>query len=304
MTLLPAISPETRRYPVTTALRRPSPALAVAVVSAALLLAGCSSGTPEAEPTPTAEDTDEVDPNQPVGEGEQPGGNGISGLIAAITDSVMQVQSTDSQTAVTWTDETEVTRTVTVGLDSITVGSCVFATAPTAEEGSTAATVATSVTVSDPVDGECAAGFESFGGAGGQATGEMPEDFEVPEGMTVPEDGELPEGMEGMTGGSFGQMVNGLVTAVSGTTLTVEATDADGVVTTETIETDAETVVTATVEADTTAIAVGLCATVGGETDTRGGMTATTIALSDAGEDGCTTATGGGRMPANGGEDE
>lgn len=276
---------------MTTAPRRPSTALAVALVSAALLLAGCSPGTADAQPTADADDTGADGLERPGGD-EMPGGNGISGVIAAVSDTVMQVQSTDSQTAVTWTDETEVTRTVTVGLDAIIVGSCVLAMAPAAEEGSTEVAVATTVTVSDPVDGECAAGFGAFRGSGGPATGEMPEGFEPPEGMPfpggeLPGDGELPEGMIGAPG-AFGQMVNGRVTTVSGSNLTVETTDVDGVATTESIELDADTVVTATVTADATAVAVGLCATVRGEADTRGGMTATTIALSDPGENGCT----------------
>lgn len=293
-----------------TIVRRRRPALALAFVSALLLLAGCSSGTAEAEPTPAVDDTDEAG-DAPARQGSvgDLGGNGISGLIAAVSDSLMQVQSTDSQTGVTWTDETVITQTVPVGLDAITVGSCVVAVAPAAEEGSTATTAATTIAVSDPVDGGCAAGFGALPGAGGAATGEMPGDFEPPEGMEFPEDGELPEGLElpegfelpgdgerpegmGGRGGAFGQMIIGSVTAVSGSTVTIETTDMDGAMTTRTLETDTDSVVTTTVTADATAIAVGLCASVRGETDTRGGMTAATIALSDPGENGCTAGMG------------
>lgn len=288
---------------MTTVLRRSRSVLALGAI-AVLMLAGCSSGTAEAEPTAGADDAgaDEStgSPTGP-GDGEELGGNGVSGLIASVSDALMQVQETDSQTAVTWTEDTVITRAAAVGLDTVAVGSCVVAIAPAAEEGSTETTVATSVMVSDPVDGECSAGFG--GGSGGAPSGELPEDMQLPEGMEVPEDGEMPEGMEDLAS-AFGQMVSGLVTAVSGSTLTVETTDADGVTATETVETDADTAVTATVAADASAIAVGLCAAVGGETDTRGGMTATTIALSDAGEDGCTARMGGMRTPANGGDDE
>jgi hypothetical protein len=290
---------------VTTALRHPRPTFALGAVTV-LLLAGCSFGTADAEPT--ADDTaasdstggDGADGLTQLGAGAGPGGNGISGLVAAVSDSLMQVQETDSQTAVTWTDETVVTRTVAVALDAIAVGSCVVAMAPAAEDGTTPV-VATTVTVSEPVDEECTATFGAFqpGGPTSLEDGaerpddggalQLPEGGELPEGMEPPEGAELPEGMPGGAAmGTFGQLVSGRATAVSGSTLTVEATGADGVATTETVEVDAETVVTATVAADASAIAVGLCASVRGETDTRGGMTATTIALSDAGDDGCT----------------
>lgn len=311
---------------MTTVLRRPRSVLALGAI-AVLTLSGCSSGTADAEPTADADDAgadESADGLTQLGDGEEFGGNGVSGLIAAVSDALMQVQETDSQTAVTWTEDTVITRTASVGLDTVAVGSCVAAMVPTVDEGSTETVVATSVTVSDPVDGECSAGFGGVGGLGGPPSGDLPEGterpdggegqegmeppegMELPEGGELPEDGELPEGMGGSDGmaAAFGQVVSGRVTAVSGSTLTVETTDADGVTATETVETDADTAVTATVAADASAIAVGLCALVRGETDTRGGMTATTIGLSDAGEDGCTARMGALRTPANGGDDD
>ena len=305
---------------MTTALGHRRAVLALGAI-AVLLLAGCSSGTADADPNPDATDaTDE--PERPEG-GDEPGGNGISGLIAAVSDTLMQVQETDSQTAVTWTDDTVINRTVQVGLDAIALGSCVVALAPAVEEGSTTTAAATTVTVSDPVDGECSA---RFGGRPGPPSGELAEGMEPPEGMAppggmappegmeipgrgeMPEDGDLPEPTERPGGGesmaAFGQVVSGRVTAVSGSSLTVETTDADGVTATEAVETDADTLITTTVAADATAIAVGLCAVVLGETDNRGGMTAATIELSDAGPDGCSTRAGGMRIPTNGGDDD
>jgi len=84
-------------------------------------------------------------------------------------------------------------------------------------------------------------------------------------------------------------------------------TDEDGATTTETIEVDADTTYTATVAADPSAIAVGLCASAQGETDTRGGMAAATLLLSDAGVDGCSRGTGMGIgmvVPGGGGSDD
>ena len=303
---------------MTLALRRPRPVLALGAM-AVLLLAGCSSGTAEAEPTVAGADEDEdadVDADEDegdlrrLGEGDEPGG--VSGLIAAVSDALMQVQETDSQTAVTWTEDTVITRTSPVELDAVAVGSCVLAMVPYVDEGSTETAVAISVTVSDPVDGECSAGFGGVGGPGGPPSRELQEGMEPPEGMDIPESGErpeggeLPEGLQGSDGmaGAFGQVVSGRVTAVSGSRLTVETTDADGGTATETVETGSDTAVTATVAADASAIAVGLCASVRGEADTRGGMTATTIGLSDAGEDGCTARMGAVRTPADGRDDD
>ena len=114
--------------------------------------------------------------------------------------------------------------------------------------------------------------------------------------------------------GGFGQMVSGLVTTVAGATITIEVTDQEGATTSQTVEASADTVVTTTVAADASAIAVGLCAAVDGETDDRGGMTASTIRVSEAGEDGCSSRMGGiggmappsgmGDDPSDGGTDE
>lgn len=302
-----------------TTARRPRRAALALAAAAVLVLTGCSAG-PEAEPsaTPTEDEDGGGASDGPTRTGQGgDGGGGVSGLIAAVSGSLMQVQEADSQTAVTWTDDTVFTRNVTVGLDAITVGSCVVAVAPatTDDPADDAAddpaddAAATSVTVSEPVDGECAAGFGGFGGAGGPM-GELPDGAEPPEGFARPEGGELPEGMsppeggelpEGMVGGgAFGRLVSGRVTAVAGSTVTVEVTDPDGATTTETIGTSAGTVVTTTVTADATAVEVGLCASVRGETDTRGGMAAVTVTLSEAGENGCVVRMAAPRASADG----
>jgi hypothetical protein len=275
----------------------PHPAVALGVV-AVLVLAGCSSGgsgTAGETAKPTAAATEA--PGVP-GDG-MPGGGGISGLIASVSDGTMQVQETDSQTAVTWTDETVVTRTATVAFDQVTVGSCVMGILDDA------GTTATSLVVSEPVDGECSAGFGGGGpGQGGDGLPSLdddsdgaqpPEPTEMPDGGDVPQPTEMPDG--GGIGG-FGQVVSGLVTAVAGTTITVDVTDEEGATTSQTVEASADTVVTTTVAADASAIEVGQCAAVDGETDDRGGMTASTIRLSEAGEDGCSSRMGGMRPPS------
>ena len=276
--------------------RRPWIAVALGAV-AALVLAGCSSGA--ADPAGTA---DKGDTRAGAGAAVAPtrggadrGGGGVSGLIASVSDGVMQVQGTDVQTAVTWTDQTVITRTVVAGLEQVTVGACVAALgAATADQSTGTADAAegpaTSVAVSQPTDGECSAGFGRMGaGPGsGQLPTDLPTDFPTDFPTDMPTDGTLGGGMPG----GFGGFTAGLVTAVSGTTITVEGTDADGAATTETIEVDADTTYLATVASDASAIAVGLCASAQGETDTRGGMAATSLVLSDAGESGCSRGAG------------
>lgn len=85
---------------------------------------------------------------------------GINGEIVAVTDSLAQVQSTDEQTAVTWTDDTAITLTSDGTLADVTVGVCVSAVVTD--------DVATSVTVTQPDDdGSCTTGFGSMGGMSG-----------------------------------------------------------------------------------------------------------------------------------------
>ena len=298
--LPPTSLPPTQRSemprPATSAARRTA---TVAGLVIALTLAGCSGdpsedGSSEGAPDDGAPAVEEA----PVDAGQAgTDRGGVSGLVASVADGVMQVQEADSQTAVTWTAETVVTRTAATTLDAVTVGSCVLVMLP-ADGAQT--TAATSVVVSEPVDGACT-GVLGGGFAGGQGdrpggsgdggapSGELPElappTGELPDGAPS---GELPDGMPG----GFGGLVVGLVTAVDGTTLTVETTGTDGVTAAETVEASADTAVTATLAADASAIAVGLCATARGESDTRGGMAASSIDLSDAGADGCTRAGG------------
>ena len=169
---------------------------AALVVLAVLGLAGCgsSAGDATAEPTastPTARRAVRRAVRRvvwPVTSPAAPGG-GVFGLIAAITDSTMQVQS-DVQTAVTWTETTTVSRQVAVDLPTVTSGSCVIAFV---DDASADSPTATSVTITEPVDGECAP-LAGFGGelGGGGAPGGMPSGMptDLPSGMPT----DLPSG--------------------------------------------------------------------------------------------------------------
>ncbi|WP_024285817.1 hypothetical protein [Cellulomonas sp. KRMCY2] len=172
----------------------PAAALAAAVC---LLVVGCAAD-PEAAGDVAQTDVAQTDVAQAdVAQAEESitggaGRGGVSGLIASVADGVMQVQSTDSQTAVSWTDETVITRIAGAGLDQVTVGACVVAVAmgdvvgsdgvdeASGTDGSVDASsgAVTTVAISAAVDGECSA---SGLGAGGTRP-------EMPDGGTVPSD--------------------------------------------------------------------------------------------------------------------
>lgn len=283
---------------------------------AALALGGCSSDAAAEDEASTPAADDAAPDAAAQGGAGVPGTDrgGVSGLVAAVSDAVAQVQDAESQTAVTWDDATVFRRTTTVTLDAVTVGSCVVAVLPGEDSGDTAAT---SVAVSEAVDGECSAGVDGPWSGG---PGEGPDGAGAPgaedgsgglsslddsggagDGAATPPEGERPEMPEGEapTGpaGGFGSIVAGRVTGVSGTTLTIEVLDADGASTSQTVATSGETAVTTTAVADSSALVVGVCADVQGEADTSGGMAATSITISDPGDDGCTVRGGFGGMP-------
>ncbi|KQY24167.1 hypothetical protein ASD16_00960 [Cellulomonas sp. Root485] len=255
------------------------PALAAATV---LVLAGCT-GTPSSAAPPDDDSTAATRQGDgPQRSGPGGGGGGASGEIASVTGTVMQLRSTDSQTAVTWTDATTFSATVAGTLADVTVGSCVVAvsTSATGTDTDTSAPVeATSVQVTQPTDdGTCTGGFGGGPAFGGERPDGAPTDL-----PTMPE-GERPDGaptdlppggMRSFSGGAIGT-----VTAVDGSTLTVESTGGDDETTTRTVTVTDATTYTTTVAADASAIVVGQCASARGEADDSGKVTATSITVS------------------------
>jgi len=271
-------------------------------------LAGCASATAAPEPSATEQSSDGAQQPQTP--------SGVSGLIAYAEDGLLQVQGTDEQTAVRYTDDTSITKTVAVEASSITVGSCVMIV--TDDDGATA----TSVTVTDAADdGTCSlgmgGGFPGGGGDGGMPSG----DGQMPSGDGARPSGaptDMPSGAPDASGdaqggpggmGGFGNIVSGAVTAVGDGTLTVESTGfGDDAETTSTdVALTADTTITGTVAATAADIATGLCVTAAGEADDAGGYDATSLALSDADENGdCSSGFGGfgGRGPGADGQGE
>lgn len=275
--------------------------VAALLLPGVLVLAGCgggatastSSASGDASSGAVQDGSGQGGPAGQGGFGAAPGG-GVFGLIAAVSGTTMQVQA-DVQTAVSWTDATTVSRQVTSDLSAVTVGSCVVAMVDDATADTPAAT---SVAVSEPVDGRCsAAGFGGGGMPPGMSGGDgsgLPSDFptDMPSGFpTDMPSGAVPGGgASGAPGGGFGgAIVAGSVTAVDAGSVTVEQESGS-----TTVSVGADATVTATRSADATAIAVGLCVSVRGETDDRGGMTATALTLSDSVDGACT----GGRRGA------
>lgn len=291
----------------------------------ALTLAACGGGgsSDAATPTPQSTATQGTEQQPRDAQGQGPGG-GVSGQVVHVGDQLMQVRDDDGQTAVTWTDDTTVQVTTTADLSAVTVGSCVTATSGGGrvpsddDEVATPSTdedpVATTVTVSQPVDGACAAGPGGAFGPGGGVPDDMPTDLptDLPTDMPrlegdapgdrptdLPTD--LPGGAPdegggawgGMPGGTFGGVTSGAVTAVDGSTITVETIAQDGTTSSATVTVDDSTTFTTTTAGDASALVVGQCATVRGTADDSGKVAATSVVVSSPGDDGCTRGFGG-----------
>ncbi|HEY0188691.1 MAG TPA: hypothetical protein VGC67_14465 [Cellulomonas sp.] len=268
-------------------------ALLVLPATAAVLtlLVGCSDDAAQ-----TAQEVTTAEPSGDTQTQEMPEDNGVTGEIAAVSDLLMQVQDDDGQTAVAWDDSTTITQTVSGTLADVAAGVCVVAITASADDTSTAAT---SIAISTATDGECTTGF---GGGTGGATGGSTADGTMPSGQPTGGTGEdapsdMPTDMASgaPSGGTsdFGGMTSGLVTAVDASTITVETTDQDGTTSTSTVTVGDSTTYTTTVAADSSAITVGRCVTAQGEADDSGQVTATSLTLSDAGDEGCSTSAGG-----------
>lgn len=267
-----------------------------------LALAGCGGGAanakaPGAAPAASASAGAGA---RAAGPNQQDRG-GVRGTIAAVTGQLMQVQDTSSQTAVAWTSSTTITQEVAGTLADVKPGVCLLAVTggPGASGTATASPsgAATSVTVTQPVNGTCTAGFG--GVAGGAPGGGMPNGR--PSG--APGYGTRPSGAPTRGAGGFVRPTDGLVTAVAGDTITVQpvtGTGAGATTGTATVTVDSATTYRTTKAADATAIVVGQCATARGPADSSGKVTATSIMVSAPTNGSCVTAYRGGFGNRNG----
>jgi hypothetical protein len=260
---------------------------------AALTLAACGSGS--AGGSTDSGSTPQATAPSPSGSfgGQRPA---ASGLIAAVDGTTMQVQSQQAgQTAVTWSDSTKFSHSVTVTISAIKAGSCVTAIAPTGTDQAATSFTATTVTVSAATNGECGRGFGGPGGGNGSggASGVRPSG--APTGF--------PSGGPGGTGGGalgFGGIATGKVVSVSGSSvvLDAEAFDLNGgsaapTTTKKTITIGTDTTVSTQASTTSKSVVAGKCATVQGAADSEGTVTATSVSITDASNGQCTGGFGG-----------
>jgi len=254
--------------------------------------------------------------------------SGANGTIAAINGQSLEVQSTSTQTTVNYTSTTVFDQTVAATLASVTTGVCVTAfgappapakpaakvsgkakakPAKTPKKGSKSTTTTTtappanvtvtSVRITQPTNGACTPGFGAggFGGAGG---------FQRPTtasgAKTPPKGSKTPP--KGFPGAAAFAGASGLVTAVNGSAITVQQTNPSTKATTSRTVTASSTATFTEVNSVTsTALAVGQCVVARGPADSTGAITATSISLSTATANGCTTGFGGRRPGGYGG---
>jgi hypothetical protein len=300
---------KSHRMPRTTTL---STAASVAGTAALLLFAvtacGGAAGSTNAA-TPSANSPQQNQSAPPAGPARFPG---ASGKVAAISGSTLQVQSVQSgQVAVTYTDGTTFTKTVSAAAGAITVGSCVVVRGDAAASAASGPVTAVSVQVSPAVDGACAVG----GMAGGRPMGPG---GTPPSGRPGGGQGAGPGGGQGADGGGqlAGRPTAGKVTAVHGSTITVAAVafagpgggSAGGTASPSatpstspvTVTTTASTTYTKTVSGSASDLAVGQCVTALGKADDTGALTASSIASQPAVDGECSAGFGAGRSTTSG----
>ncbi len=177
-------------------------------------------------------------------------------------------------------------------------------TAPSSSGTSSSGLTATSVRISAPVNGACtglfgggAGGRFAPGGAGGGRHGHVAATGQEPSGSAT-------AGGQGRAGGFGGRVAIGTVTSAGSGSIVITpvALPNGGAAETSSAAGSTPAPVTVTVTADTvysqsgptdsSAIQVGLCASVTGTADTTGAVAATAIALSTPGAQGCTTGFG------------
>lgn len=226
--------------------------------------------------------------------GARPGDRAGSGKVASVEGSTAQVQGSSGQTAVTWSDSTTFTREVSGSFEDLTKGSCVVVMG----EGSGDTVTASSVRISQPVDGECAAGPGGDRPEGGERASDKSsekssdesnsESSDRPEG--APEGQEPPSEPQGdrPEGGPGGGMTAGEVTEVSDSGFTVEASEpGSDEKSTVKVTVEDDTTYTSMEKADADDVKVGVCIRTHGETDSTGAVKATSIQISSATDGEC-----------------
>ena len=273
---------------------------AVLAVGAALtlVLAGCGSSAPSSPAAATTRAGGAQGSGSGSGDGRPPG---VTGLIAAVQGTTLQVQSTTQQTAVSYTSKTRITDQVKTTASALAIGDCVMArpaasaqtgatpgTTPTTPVTPTTTVAAASVQIISTGSTGCAA-LRQGGGTGGNRSSGAPTG-----GPTGTDSGAGSGRQAGGRGlGGFGAV--GTVDAIHNGTFTLtETSGRQGTATassprTVTVTYTASTTFEATKVVAASAIKVGGCVTAAGPADDTGGVAATSLALSAAVNGQCTS---------------
>jgi Domain of unknown function (DUF5666) len=298
-------------------------AAGAAACSAVLFVSACAGDTSVSTATPSPTTTAATGGAGGGAAGRVGGFPGAVGLLAQIDGTTLQVQGTDTQTAVTYSAKTTFTNTTAARRSDVVVGGCVQARSarPVAGAGSTPTTaprpdtspiVAATVEISPAVNGQCSplAGFGAGGGRPPGAAGQPTRPPGAPEAPGAPNPGR--GGGPGAGGNGFGGLgAFGKITAVNGASFTVESarppagTDTSAAPTTRTVQTAAGTKYTRSRTASAKALVVGRCITAQGKADDTGSITAASIAVRPSENGSCSTgfsgrAPGGSPTPAGG----
>jgi hypothetical protein len=253
-------------------------ALTGAVLALTLAACGSSSGSGG-----TSAATPSQSPAGANGQGGGRGGPAADGTIAAVASSSLEVQSPSAgQVTVNFSGSTTFTNRASASLADVTTGSCVLVT------GTGQPITAQTVDVTAASSTGCqlgGGGMRPQNGGGGTRPS-------WPAGA--------PRRGQGAPGG--GGRAAGKVTAVSATGFTVQQDNPQTGATTDVqVTVNGSTTYTKAESANASALKVGECVTANGQADSTGAVTATTIAISQAGPNGCTVAGGRQRAGANGG---
>jgi hypothetical protein len=227
--------------------------LAVTGVTA-LSLAACSSSTTSSPTTsPSSAASSPTTPGTTPSSAPPNAQAQVTGLIASVSGTTAQVTESSGSATVGFSDSTKVTEAADAALTDVTAGSCV--TVRPSHEASGEQITATSVRISQPVDGKC------------------PQGKETAPGSTTPPSGSP------TTAPARHSSIHGAVASVADNTINVTSTDASGNTTQTPVTVNDKTKYSKQAPANTQAISAGKCMMAWGTKDGSGTLQATTIDL-------------------------
>lgn len=277
-------------------------------VAAALALGACSdaAGGGSTSATSVGAPTPEATSSGGDGRGGRFGAlPGVSGLVADVTGTTAQVQTPNSQTAVTWTGTTRFSQQRAATAAAVKVGDCVIAVAAAARpatggqggasttpSGQPTSLNATTVEVLSAGSTGCNAAGPGRGGAGRSGPGGTP--TSRPSGIPMPRASFTNRARNGAR-----LAANGTVTAVRSSSFTIRSTRGftSPRPTNVTVTWTSSTNFTTLASASASAVKVGVCLSASGRADDTGAVTATAITLSSPINGSCVGVGAFGRRP-------